>query len=143
MTDDEDGENVLVRVEDGLPVCEYGRLVRGLPQDAEIVHYRDKPILPGLVSCHVHYVQTRIITAHGKQLMNWLDHHIHPEEKGFSEPDYARAVDALFLRRTAHHEARRTACTRAETDRTGPVLTGNPANPRTGPAPVRRPDGGA
>ncbi|MGW1177029.1 guanine deaminase [Kitasatospora sp. NPDC002543] len=98
-------EEALVHVKDGLLVCEngkivaagpYGDLVRDLPDDVKVVQYRDKLILPGLVSCHVHYVQTRIIAAYGKQLLDWLDHHIYPEEKRFSDADYARAVAALF-----------------------------------------------
>ncbi|MFI2610987.1 guanine deaminase [Kitasatospora sp. NPDC018619] len=98
-------EEALVHIEDGLLVCAGGRivaagpyadLVRDLPEDVEVVRYRDKLILPGLVSCHVHYVQTRIIAAYGKQLLDWLEHHVYPEERRFSDPDYARDVAALF-----------------------------------------------
>ncbi|MGW2873289.1 guanine deaminase [Kitasatospora sp. NPDC001225] len=101
----EDDADALVYVEDGLLVCEdgkivaagdYGDLVRGLPPDTKIAHYRDKLILPGFVSTHVHYVQTRIIAAYGNQLLDWLKADVFPEEARFSDPDYARDVAALF-----------------------------------------------
>src|SRR5690349_21088009 len=98
-------DEALVYVEDGLLVCrdgkitaagDYARLVRDLPENTRVVHYRDKLILPGLVSCHVHYVQARIIAAYGRQLLDWLKTYVYPEEMRFSDPAYARAVAALL-----------------------------------------------
>ncbi|MFJ1749038.1 guanine deaminase [Streptomyces sp. NPDC088116] len=99
------GDDALVHVDDGLLVCrdgkisavgDYGRLVRGLPPGVTVVHHRDKLILPGLISGHVHYVQTRIIAAYGRQLLEWLNASVYPEEERFADPSYARAVAALF-----------------------------------------------
>ncbi|MEV7597253.1 guanine deaminase [Kitasatospora sp. NPDC089797] len=92
-------------VEDGLLVCQegrivaagdYGRLVRALPPGVTVESYRDKLILPGLVGSHAHYVQMRIIASYGEQLPEWLQDYVYPEEVRFTDPAYARSIAALF-----------------------------------------------
>ncbi|WP_017589963.1 guanine deaminase [Nocardiopsis ganjiahuensis] len=98
-------EQALEYVEDGLLVCQdgkitdagpYDRLIGRLPTGTTVVHYRDKVILPGFVDLHVHYAQTRIIGAYGDQLLKWLNKHVYPEEVRFADPGYARRTAELF-----------------------------------------------
>lgn len=54
-------------------------------------------ILPGAIDCHIHYPQTKIIGAYGKDLLAWLNTHVWPEEKKLSSPDYAAQVTQSFF----------------------------------------------
>ena len=53
-------------------------------------------ILPGFVDTHVHYPQINIIGSFGAELLAWLDKYTFPEEKKFSDPDYAKSIARLF-----------------------------------------------
>ncbi|MBB5958292.1 guanine deaminase [Saccharothrix tamanrassetensis] len=98
-------QDAVVHVEDGLLICQDGRIThagpydevsRELPPGATVVHHRDKLILPGLIDAHVHYVQLRITAAYGEQLPKWLSNSVYPEEQRFSSLRYARHAAALF-----------------------------------------------
>jgi guanine deaminase len=58
---------------------------------------RDALILPGFIDCHVHYPQTQIIGAHGRQLLDWLEQYTFVAEQQFIDPAHARAVAGVFL----------------------------------------------
>jgi guanine deaminase len=58
---------------------------------------RDALILPGFIDCHVHYPQTQIIGAYGRQLLDWLDQYTFVAEQQFADPAHARTVASLFL----------------------------------------------
>ena len=53
-------------------------------------------IVPGLVDCHVHYPQTRIIGSASGPLLRWLERSVFPEESRFSDSEHARAVADEF-----------------------------------------------
>jgi len=98
-------EEALVYVDDGLLICQdgkitaagdYARLSDALPGGATVVQYRDKLILPGLVDSHVHYVQIGIAASYGRQLLDWLQQYVYPEEMKFSDVSYAREAARLF-----------------------------------------------
>jgi len=54
-------------------------------------------ILPGFIDCHVHYPQTQIIGAYGKQLLDWLNQYTFVAEQQFADPAHASVVAKLFL----------------------------------------------
>jgi guanine deaminase len=58
---------------------------------------RNALILPGFIDCHVHYPQTQIIGAYGRQLLDWLEHYTFVAEQQFADVGHARAVAGVFL----------------------------------------------
>jgi guanine deaminase len=62
-----------------------------------VVDARDSLLLPGLVDCHVHYPQVRMIGAMGLELMDWLRLRALPEEARLADPAYADAVASEFV----------------------------------------------
>lgn len=68
-------------------------LYEGIPT----THYPGRLILPGFIDIHIHFPQTGIIAAYGKQLLEWLDEYTFPTERKFKDKDYARQVADLFL----------------------------------------------
>lgn len=60
-------------------------------------------MLPGFIDCHVHYPQTQIIGAYGRQLLDWLDQYTFVAEQQFADPAHARAVASLFLEECLRH----------------------------------------
>jgi guanine deaminase len=68
-----------------------------LPDDARVVDWTGRLILPGFVDTHVHYPQADIIASYGAQLLEWLDLYTFPTEGRFHDPVYARDVAAFFL----------------------------------------------
>ncbi|GAA4329790.1 guanine deaminase [Pigmentiphaga soli] len=94
--------DALVIIENGR-IRDFGdyRALRGrLPAGAPVAHYPDALILPGFIDAHVHYPQTQIIGAYGRQLMDWLGDYTYAAEQRFADPSHARAVARLFLRET-------------------------------------------
>ena len=75
----------------------YASLKDSLPADTPITTYTDALILPGFIDLHVHYPQTQIIGAYGKQLIDWLNRYTFPAELQFADVEHARAVSRLFL----------------------------------------------
>lgn len=55
-----------------------------------ITHIQDRLILPGFIDGHIHLPQTRVLGSYGEQLLPWLQRWIFPEEKKYSDPEYAR-----------------------------------------------------
>ncbi len=91
---------------DAVVVVEDGRVsaagswteLRGaLPAGIDVTHYPDALILPGFIDCHVHYPQTGIIGAFGRQLIDWLREYTFVAEQGFGDHRHARVAADLFL----------------------------------------------
>ena len=100
-------EDCLHYEEDGLILIEdetitaFGpapELLAGLDNDVPIIRYEDALICPGFIDCHVHYPQTEIIGAFGKQLIDWLNNYTFIAEQKFADQEYASAAAALFLK---------------------------------------------
>ena len=91
--------DALVVVEDGRIKAfgSYASLKDSLASDTPITTYNDALILPGFIDLHVHYPQTQIIGAYGKQLIDWLNRYTFPAEQQFANIDHAREVSTLFL----------------------------------------------
>jgi len=64
---------------------------------ATVTDYGKSLISPGFVDPHVHYPQTAIIASWGKRLIDWLNTYTFPEEKRFSDPDYATEIASRYL----------------------------------------------
>jgi guanine deaminase len=90
---------------DGLVICRDGMIdavgpydsIRStLPPDTPITDYSGCIISPGFIDTHVHYVQTGIIAAPGKELLQWVSDYVYPVEEAFVDEAYAREVAAFF-----------------------------------------------
>ncbi len=101
-----DAANHLRYFEDGLLVVENGfvksagdfsKTARNFPQTLEITDYRHGFIFPGFIDAHVHSVQIQAIASYGKQLLDWLENYIFPNERKFADTEYAEKHTAFFL----------------------------------------------
>lgn len=91
-------------IHDGLLVIENGKIkafgaYEMLRQYAavEVTTFPDKLIIPGFIDLHIHYPQTEMIAAYGKQLLEWLNTYTFPTEAKFQAKDYARKIAGFFL----------------------------------------------
>ena len=90
----------LIVMKDGM-VTAFGPasdLMASLPKGVPVEHYDNSLIVPGFIDCHVHYPQTEIIGAYGKQLIDWLNKYTFVAEQHFRNEDHAREVARVFLR---------------------------------------------
>jgi len=92
--------------EDGLLIVEGGcvarlgdarALLRGAPRDLAVDDCSGKLIVPGFVDAHVHFVQTDIIAAYGRRLLEWLEQYTFPAERAFADERHAHEVAEFFL----------------------------------------------
>lgn len=93
-------EDAIILMKDGL-IAEFGsaeEIKPKLPEGVAIEHYTDSLILPGFIDCHVHYPQTEIIGAYGKQLIDWLNKYTFVAEEKFRDKSHASEVAKVFLR---------------------------------------------
>lgn len=99
------GDAAMVHHADGLLVVEDGFVIARGDYEATIArfpglavqHFPGKLLIPGMVDTHVHYPQTDCIAAHGHQLLDWLENHVFPAEKAFSDPLHAHETAGFFL----------------------------------------------
>jgi len=93
-------------LDDGLLIVENGyvhetgeaeALLPGLCEDVEVVEYRDKLIIPGMIDCHVHFPQIDIIASYGEQLLDWLNRYAYPVEQKFADAAHAAEVADFFV----------------------------------------------
>ena len=89
---------------DGLIVIDGGRITYAGPYDPARVpagvvpdHHPRGLIVPGFIDAHVHYPQTPMVGAYGKQLLEWLDKYVFVTEQRYHDKDFARHVARVFL----------------------------------------------
>jgi guanine deaminase len=58
--------------------------------------YSDKLIVPGFIDTHIHYVQTDIIGAFGKQLIDWLNTYTFIAEQKFKDKSEGDRIAEVF-----------------------------------------------
>ncbi len=75
----------------------YEQLKGSLPKDCDVKSYKDSLILPGFIDTHVHYPQTQIIGAFGKQLIDWLNNYTFIAEQQFADLSHAEKVSKVFI----------------------------------------------
>ncbi len=107
-----DPATALVHEPDGLVVCRdgvieaagpYAALRPALPPGAVIDDHAGALIAPGFVDTHIHYVQTGIVGAQGKQLLDWLNDYTYPAEQAFADEAVARATARVFCDELIRH----------------------------------------
>ena len=93
-------EDAIIVIKNGLiaDVGEASKLLPLLDDDLPLTHYTNSLILPGFIDCHVHYPQTQIIGAFGKQLIDWLNKYTFNAEMQFADKKHAREVAQVFLK---------------------------------------------
>lgn len=91
--------DALIIIENGIikSFGAYDKLKSSLPEDVTIVTYKDSLVLPGFIDTHIHYPQTQIMGAFGKQLIDWLNNYTFIAEQQFSNFDYSKKVAEFFL----------------------------------------------
>ena len=89
----------LLIVDDGIVknVGDASKLMPNLSSDISLIEHSNCLIMPGFVDTHIHYPQTEIIGAYGKQLLDWLNDYTFPAEKKFEDKTYARHIAEKFL----------------------------------------------
>lgn len=101
------GREAAMRYEsDALLVLDHGKITAfgayadikpTLPAETAITTYGDALMLPGFIDTHVHYPQTQIIGAYGKQLIDWLNRYTFVAEQQFVDSEHAARVARFFL----------------------------------------------
>lgn len=88
----------LLVIEDGI-VKAFGAYDRLKEQFSDIPasEYPGMLLMPGFIDMHVHFSQTGMIAAYGKQLLDWLNQYTFPTELKFKDREYAAQVAAIFL----------------------------------------------
>jgi guanine deaminase len=98
-----DDPNAYEYFERGALIVDGGRIERAGPADEllrdaglQVVDHGQRLILPGFIDTHIHYPQTDVIAAGGRNLLDWLENYTYPAEQRFADPDYAHAVAEFF-----------------------------------------------
>jgi guanine deaminase len=65
---------------------------------ADIIDYRPRLLVPGLIDSHLHFPQTEMIAKYGKQLLAWLENYTFPTERKFESVEYCEQIARFFLR---------------------------------------------
>lgn len=68
-----------------------------VPAGAEFHEYRDALLTAGFIDAHVHYAQTPVIGACGKQLLEWLETYVFPIEQRYENLEFSRTMARLFF----------------------------------------------
>lgn len=89
----------LIILENGLikSFGSYASLKETLPTGVEVHFYKDSLIVPGFIDTHIHYPQTQIIGAYGKQLIDWLNNYTFIAEQQFADFSHAQKVAKVFV----------------------------------------------
>ncbi|MGE3157622.1 MAG: amidohydrolase family protein, partial [Xanthobacteraceae bacterium] len=100
-----DPARAFVHESDGLVVCRnglieqvgsYAALRPHLSPEITVADYSGCLIAPGFIDTHIHYVQTGIIGAQGKQLLDWLETYTYGAEQAFADETVARETARIF-----------------------------------------------
>lgn len=103
--DDPVDEEAVVHIDDGVVICEDGRIVASgpwpalraqVPPDVPVHQYPGQLVTAGFVDTHVHYAQTNVIAGLADGLGDWLDRHAYPEEQRFADAAHARDTADVF-----------------------------------------------
>src|SRR5712692_8656785 len=100
-----DPQTAFVHEPDGLVICRdgmiqavgpYAALSAELPSNATLTDHSGCLIAPGFIDTHIHYVQTGIIGAQGRKLLEWLDTYTYVAEQAFADEAVARDTARVF-----------------------------------------------
>jgi guanine deaminase len=91
---------------DGALIVEGGRIaaigpaesiLTQIPRDTAVADHGRNLLLPGFIDNHTHYVQSDVIGAGGRQLLDWLEDYTFVEERRFHDAQHAAQVAEFFL----------------------------------------------
>jgi cytosine/adenosine deaminase-related metal-dependent hydrolase len=91
---------------DGAMLVENGRIaalgpadaiLATLPSDFPVVDHGRNLLLPGFIDNHIHYAQSDVIGAGGRQLLDWLNDYTFVEERRFGDARHALEVANFFF----------------------------------------------
>ncbi len=74
-------QSILAQIPKSTPVADHGRNL----------------LIPGFIDTHTHYVQSDVIGAGGRQLLDWLQDYTFVEERRFHDAQHAAQVAEFFL----------------------------------------------
>lgn len=102
---DVDGEKAYEYFEDGALVIQDGKVLEtgeasaltGKYDNADVVDYSGKLIIPGMIDTHIHFPQVEVIASYGEQLLDWLNNYTFPAERQFEDKEYASKIANFFL----------------------------------------------
>jgi guanine deaminase len=90
-------------IEDGALVVDGGIIV-GVGDYSEladpalpVIDHRPHLMMPGFIDPHIHFPQVQVIASWGKQLLDWLNGYVFPEETRFADPAHAARMAEMFL----------------------------------------------
>jgi guanine deaminase len=63
----------------------------------EITSHPNHLILPGFIDIHIHFPQTEMIAAYGKQLLEWLEKYAFPTEHRFKDKTHSDSIAPVFV----------------------------------------------
>src|ERR1700722_15193241 len=87
------------RVVGGGRIAALGRadsILATLPRLPVIDHGRPL-MMPGFIDTHIHYPQSDVIAAGGRQLLDWLENYTFVEERRFADPEHAAGGAEFFF----------------------------------------------
>ena len=92
--------DALIFIQEGkiFKIGSYSQLKDQVPVGCIIEHHKDSVILAGFIDTHIHYPQTQIIGAYGKQLIDWLNNYTFIAEQSFIDPNHAARTLISFLK---------------------------------------------
>jgi guanine deaminase len=92
-------EDGLLLINDGLiaAIGPASALLSTLPADMPVIEHGDNILLPGFIDTHIHYPQTDVIAAGGRQVLDWLENYTFPVEGKFADAAHATEVAEFFL----------------------------------------------
>jgi guanine deaminase len=68
-----------------------------VPRDTPVTDHGRDLLLPGFIDTHIHYPQTDVIAAGGRQLLDWLEDYTFVAERRFADAAHAAEVAEFFL----------------------------------------------
>ncbi len=100
------GEDAIRYFKDGALVVDDGKVENfGSAEDImseysglDVVEYKNKLIIPGMIDTHIHFPQTEMIASYGEQLLTWLTEYAFPTEKQFESYEHASEIADFFIK---------------------------------------------
>ncbi|MBN2690006.1 MAG: guanine deaminase [Gammaproteobacteria bacterium] len=76
----------------------FADLSKTIPENVEVVDYRNFLIVPGFIDAHIHFPQIEVIASYGEQLLTWLNEYVFPTERKYADQEYAFKMADVFLK---------------------------------------------
>ncbi|MBB3711844.1 guanine deaminase [Limimaricola variabilis] len=64
---------------------------------ATVIDHRPHLMMAGFIDPHIHFPQLQVVASWGRQLLDWLNGYVFPEEARFVDPEHAQAMATRFL----------------------------------------------